>query len=177
MQHFYEDIPGWFGFADLYREAVRSFDGVFVEIGAWKGRSAAFLAVEIINSGKPIKLHVVDTFEGSANEPEHENDPELPVLRAVFDRNMEPVRHILTVHQLPSIEAASLFADGSVSLVLIDAAHDDESVKADIAAWRPKVRPGGWLCGDDINWPGVRSAVEGSLFGWEQAGCAWRFIA
>lgn len=177
MNHFYFSIPGWFGFEDIYREAVERYDGVFVEVGAWKGRSTAFLAVQAIRSGKPIELHVVDTFAGS-DEAAHHEDPDLPNLRAVFDCNLEPVLERLTVHQMTSVEAAGLFADGSVSFVLLDGAHDYESVKADIAAWLPKVKPGGWLCGDDIEWGTghpVKQAVGEMLPGWTQRGVAWAY--
>lgn len=177
MNHFFFSIPGWFGFEDIYREAVDRLDGTFVEIGAWKGRSTAFLAVTAIRNGKPIDIHVVDTFAGS-DEDAHRDDPDIGGLRAVFDRNMAPVADRLTVHQMTSIEAAALFPDRSVSFALIDAAHDYDSVKADIAAWLPKMRPGGWLCGDDIDWGTdrpVRRAVDEMLPGWTQRGCAWTF--
>lgn len=177
MKHFYFDIDGWFHFPHIYREAVERLDGVFVEIGAWKGCSTAFLAVEAIRSGKAIDIHVVDTFEGS-DEDAHHNDPELQDLRAVFDRNMAPVLDSLTVHQMPSVEAAKLFEDGSVSFCLIDGAHDYKSVKDDIAAWLPKMKPGGWLCGDDIAWGDdmpVFRAVEEMLPGWVRRGCAWTY--
>jgi hypothetical protein len=46
-------------------------------------------------------------------------------------------------------------------VVFIDALHDYESVKQDIALWWPLVRPGRYLCGHDFNhkWPGVERAV------------------
>lgn len=177
MNHFFFGIEGWFGFQHIYMDAVRRYDGIFVEIGAWKGRSTAFLAVEALRSGKAIDLHVVDTFAGS-DEIEHRADPELADLRAVFDRNLAPVEHMLTVHQMPSVEAAGRFNDGSVSFALIDAAHDYESVKADIRAWLPKIRPGGWLCGDDIAWGDdrpVERAVTEVLPGFVRRGCAWSY--
>lgn len=46
-------------------------------------------------------------------------------------------------------------------LVFIDALHDYEHVKQDIALWWPRVRVGGMLAGHDFNhkWPGVERAV------------------
>lgn len=133
--------------------------------------------MDAARSGKTIDIHVVDTFSGS-DEEEHHKDPDLPNLRAVFDRNMEPVKDLLTVHQMPSVEAAKLFADGSVSFVMIDGAHDYKSVKADITAWLPKMKTGGWLCGDDIAWGDdmpVFHAVSEILPGWVRRGCAWTY--
>lgn len=177
MNHFYFAIDGWFNYQHIYLEAVRRYDGVFVEIGAWKGCSTSFLAVEAFRSQKAIDIHVVDTFAGS-DEDAHLADPDLANLRETFDRNTAPVADLLTVHQMPSIEAAKLFEDGSVSFVMIDAAHDYESVKADIAAWMPKVKPGGWLCGDDIEWGEgrpVKRAVAEVLPDYIKRGCAWAY--
>jgi predicted O-methyltransferase YrrM len=49
----------------------------------------------------------------------------------------------------PSVEAAENFDDNSMDFVFLDADHSYESVKADITAWWPKIKPGGWLCGHD----------------------------
>jgi hypothetical protein len=65
-----------------------------------------------------------------------------------------------------SLAAAALFPDASLSWVHLDARHDYDSVTADIAAWLPKVTPGGWLSGDDYDpyaWPGVVDAVRDAL--------------
>ena len=60
IEHFYEDI---FGYSDdtylnIIRDVVKRFPSGshFVEVGALLGRSSAFLAVEIANSGKDIKF-------------------------------------------------------------------------------------------------------------------------
>jgi hypothetical protein len=86
MEHFYnENIFGenWFDYSELYKSQVnKAIDGShFVEVGSWKGRSSAFMAVEIINSGKKIKFDCVDTWTGTedlnekASVPEYQNDP------------------------------------------------------------------------------------------------------
>jgi hypothetical protein len=48
-----------------------------------------------------------------------------------------------------SVEAANRVPDHSLDFAYIDARHDYESVKEDIAAWSAKVRPGGILAGHD----------------------------
>ena len=70
MNHYYDGIQGWFNFAGVYRRMVEQAPAKanFVEVGCWKGRSTAFLGVEIINSGKKISLHCVDHFLGSDEE-------------------------------------------------------------------------------------------------------------
>lgn len=65
----------------------------------------------------------------------------------------------------PSIEAAKEISDASLDFVFIDADHSYEGCKADIAAWVPKLKPGGLLSGHDYNnieYPcfGVNQAVE-----------------
>ena len=56
-------------------------------------------------------------------------------------------------------------ARAAFDLVFIDALHDYESVKQDIALWWPHVRVGGMLTGHDFNhkWPGVERAVADSF--------------
>ena len=56
--------------------------------------------------------------------------------------------------------AADEFENQSLDIVYIDGDHTYEGVLKDLAAWFPKVRRGGIICGDDIGWPGVRRAVD-----------------
>jgi predicted O-methyltransferase YrrM len=48
-----------------------------------------------------------------------------------------------------SLNAAPRFHEGEFDLVYIDADHSYAAVEADIRAWAPKVRPGGWITGHD----------------------------
>ena len=79
-----------------------------------------------------------------------------------FLANVADVRDYLSPLRATSIEAAAHFDDESLDLVFIDAAHDYESVRADIAAWQPKLKSNGILAGHDYSrpWPEVVSAVE-----------------
>lgn len=180
MEHFYQNIQGWFeetSQGEIYRIAVAAapYDdlSVFVELGSWKGKSAAFMAVEIINSGKPIKFFCVDHFLGSDELP-HILDPDLPHLRDIFEAN---VGHFDFVRVLPhdSLIAADCFGKGEIDMLFIDASHKYEDVKADLAAWEPKLRPNAILAGDDFSWPGVWRAVREryGLSGVRRMGGAW----
>lgn len=161
MNHYFETVEGWFGQTGLYAHVVREFDNArFVEVGSWKGRSTSFMGVEILNSGKNIKLDCVDTFKGSA---EH-GDVDHYKLFYEFTRNVESVRSVINrVHVMTSLEAAELYRDESLDFVFIDASHDEANVFADCVAWYPKVRKGGIFGGDDYFydcWPGVKAAVD-----------------
>lgn len=65
-----------------------------------------------------------------------------------------------------TVGAAMHVPEGSLDFVFIDADHSEQAVRADIAAWAPKLKGSGWLIGHDINWPGVRAAVEATLPGY-----------
>lgn len=78
-------------------------------------------------------------------------------------KRLKEFRERVKLVKTSSIEAAKQFKDASFDCVFIDADHRYEHVRADIAAWRPKVKKGGWLTGHDIIMPSVRQAVETSF--------------
>jgi hypothetical protein len=163
MEHFYQGIEGWFNYQDIFRGAVLEYPSgsAFLEIGSWLGKSTAFMGVEIINSGKDIEFYCVDTWLGSK---EHQNNPLvfMNILHEEFLKNVNSVRGVIHPIRNDSISASADFQDGSLSLVFVDGSHDYESVKADLAAWFPKVASGGTFAGHDygVGWPGVRTAVN-----------------
>lgn len=169
--HHESSIPGWFDFHDVYDDAISrvSTEAVFVEVGAWFGRSTAYLARGIKDSRKSIRLHVVDTWRGSPKEPEHLKTVAQfgGDLFPVFRQNMiqEDVWDVITPQQMTSIVAAQQFDDESIDFVFLDAAHDPVSLSADIRAWWPKIKRGGCLGGHDYgSWTSVTNVVDG-LFG------------
>lgn len=160
MEHFFQKLEGWFDYPQLYYNLVRTHDNAnFVEVGSWQGKSASFMGVEIINQNKNIKLHCVDTWEGSI---EHANDEIIKnkLLYDTFLKNIEPVKSVINPIRMSSRDAARTFDNNSLDFIFIDAAHDYESVREDIYAWYPKLTPGGILAGHDKTWPGVVKAVN-----------------
>lgn len=184
MQHFYQNIQGWFGFQPIYEYIVPLLkDGNhIVEVGAWKGKSTSFMAVEIVNRNLQVQFDVVDTWQGSVEhlqgQPHEDWYAVNGKLYEHFLNNMEPVKGHFNPVRMTSLEAASTYPDESLDFVLIDASHDYENVRADILAWMPKVKKGGVLAGDDyhLNWPGVIQAVNETvpLF-WVFNGCCWMY--
>jgi len=170
MEHFYQGIPGHFNYEFVYNDTIAytppNTQEKYVEIGAWKGKSVCYAAVEIINSGKNITIDSVDTWEGSPGEPILMNDKSITegTLYDEFITNIEPVKHIVTPVRMSSVEAAKQYADKSLFFVFIDGSHLYEAIREDILAWLPKVKSGGFIGGHDIDQPeefnGVRKAVD-----------------
>ena len=180
IEHFYESIEGWFSFRDFYERMVQEAPSPshFVEVGAWLGRSTAFLAAEIANSGKEIRLDVVDTWQGSRDQPWMIEQARVVDLFGTFWQNMQwgKVSHVIRPIMLESTRAARSYFDGELDFVFIDAGHVYLDISADIQAWMPKVKQGGILAGDDFDPstdPDVCIAVSELIPGFQIQGRTW----
>jgi len=165
IDHFHQSIPGWFDFDNIYRDIIeRAVNGAhFVEVGSWKGKSAAFMCVEIANSGKNIKFDCVDIWTGAGVPGEYDQDKSVQqqTLYEEFINYMKPVEGLYTPVKEWSDKAAALYQDRSLDFVFIDAGHTYENVSVDIRAWLPKVRSGGAIGGHDYgSAEGVSRAVN-----------------
>ena len=162
MKHFYENLgEKWFTYPDLYSTVVKKFPNGshFVEVGTWKGMSAAYMAVEIINSEKNIRFDCIDTWDVVASQ-QTEISPDLfKGLYEIFMKNIEPVMYQINPVKALSWDGAALYEDNSLDFVFIDAAHDYDSVRKDINAWFPKVKKQGVIAGHDYGRHEVRKAV------------------
>jgi hypothetical protein len=138
----------WFSYPKLYSEVVAKFPSrsKFVEVGSWKGKSSAYMAVEIANSGKDIDFYCVDTWKGSI---EHQDHPDIGSLYDIFLENMEPVEGYFIPLHLTSEQASRKFKTESLDFVFIDASHEYEDVIKDLLLWYPKIKKGGVLAGHD----------------------------
>lgn len=160
-------IQGWFYHPEFYRDVVNLIPSgsTIVEIGAWRGRSTCCLASYIKKSGKQIKLYSVDTWLGSDEQVHKDIIESMEVsLFEDFKENIKmcDVEDVITPMQMSSIDASKEFEDESIDFIMIDGAHDYESVKADIEAWLPKLAKNGIIAGDDYSstWKGVMKAVN-----------------
>ena len=169
----------WFNYSELYLEMINKFPSGsrFVEIGSWKGQSAYFMCENIVKSNKEIEFFCVDTWEGSK---EHIGKYNTNNLYHTFLNNMKTFESYYFPLKLDSISASKRFKNNSLDFVFVDAAHDYDSVKADILAWLPKIKKGGILAGHDYypdhpEYCGVLQAVN-ELFDQKeikQVGCCY----
>jgi hypothetical protein len=163
----WKEIDGWFDFAHIYFEVASKCPpgAILVEVGSWKGRSAAFMCTEIRDQQKPVYFFCVDTWKGTSS------GPDAPAHRAVVDslggdmfdtfhRNMEHWRGLYLPLRMTSRQASELFPNKGVDFVFLDANHTTEGVLEDIDCWKPKVIPGGVLAGNDYEWESVKKAVD-----------------
>jgi hypothetical protein len=146
--------------------------GVCAEIGVWKGD----FSERIIDVVGPSRLDLIDPWQAVADEGYERaryggqlagGQAEMDALHAAaLERfSLERRQGVVRVHRLTSLEAAKRFRDGEFDFVYIDGNHRYEFVKADLEAYAPKVRPGGFLAGDDYGvagwWEdGVTRAVD-----------------
>lgn len=127
---------------------ARGLLGVAVEVGVQRGRYSD----TILRGWRGRTLISVDpwlaadeTYDDGANVTQDEHDR----------RHDETLRRLgihgarSEVWRCTSLEAADRIAAASVDFVYLDARHDYVSVRDDLSAWLPRVRPGGILAGHD----------------------------
>jgi predicted O-methyltransferase YrrM len=151
----------WFNYQNIYKRIVQSVPegGHIVEVGAWKGASTSYLAVEAQH--KKIRIDVVDTWSGSQEHKDISDIRENSLFETFID-NLRPVINLINPIRTDSVSASKMYAEESLDAVFIDADHRYESVKADILAWMPRVKNGGILAGHDyiLVHSGVIRAVD-----------------
>lgn len=167
IPHISDTLEGWFNFKNLYTEIAEWIPdgGTWVEVGVYSGKSFSFGLVECLNRGKKIDMVAVDMFP---DDWIYGMRPDGLTVWDKFNAGMMPLDGHFRIVKGKSVEAAQAFDNDSVDFVFIDAAHDYESVKADISAWLPKVKIGGIIAGHDYDEDykyGVVKAVDEAFGG------------
>lgn len=140
------------------------------EIGSWMGRSTRAMAENTTGI-----VYAVDTWLGSPELMAELKDKPSDWLFNQFRANTKDLLNI-RVYPMPSIDAAHLFKATGVlfDMIFIDGAHDFDSARADILAWRPLLAEHGLFCGHDYLFPTVAMAVDElvpdrlRLMGWDR---------
>lgn len=163
----WRDVQGWFDYARIYDEAIgkavkRDRESVFIEVGCWRGRSAAYMAEQIARRRARARLWCVDPWTGTEGHP-HQEDVQKAggSIFPEFAANLRATGGLPFVSTMiaRSTEAAKTFRDGSVDFVWIDGDHSAEAVEADVRAWLPKLAAGGMMAGHDWDRQTVKDGV------------------
>ena len=153
MKHFYRTIHGWFSFPKLYKSVVKRFgdNSHFVEVGTWLGKSAAYMAVEILNSNKKIQFDCIDTWEGSLEHDQWGMD--LTDLWDLFNHNLKDYIEdgSCVVHRGMSQDILpKLLSDGhQFDFIYVDGSHLASDVIIDGVLSYLLLKTGGILAFDD----------------------------
>lgn len=128
---------------------------------------------QIIDRMCPAQLYLIDAWQEADGRYGHARRQVETELRAEIASGQVALRPGWSWDELEKL------ADASLDWVYIDAAHDYDSVRRDLAAANGKVRAGGWICGHDytlwsskgINRWGVVEAVNEFCrqYGWRFA--------
>ena len=124
-----------------------------IEIGSYVGESTMIFA---------------DRFKEVISVDPYINDYDLndaACHHAPFDKVYEQfIRNTLSVPNIKSIKETSqnaffILKDQQWDMVYIDGLHTYEGVLYDIEHYKTIIKPGGFICGHDYGWDGVRRAI------------------
>lgn len=136
------------------------------EIGVERGMYADVLCRE--NPG--VRLFCVDAWKAYRGYRDHVSQEKLDRFYLEAQERLMPYKGVSLIREF-SVDAAKAFPDGSLDFVYLDAAHDLRSVINDLAAWVPKVRPGGIVAGHDFvkaKWPSLMHVPQ-AVYAWTDA--------
>lgn len=137
----------------------------FVEVGCKEGRTTGHILKNVPDS----RVISIDPWivQAKSADPKRETYAswDFEEIERTFWENVGEHKERCTMYRTTSEAASTDVPALSCDLVFIDALHDYESVKQDIALWWPKVRVGGMLALHDFNhqWPGVERAIAESF--------------
>lgn len=134
-----------------YLATTTPADGCLVEIGAFKGKSTAWLAQAARLSGRHL-VSIDPHLEGSAD---------------AFEATLRDfsIRDVATIHRAFSHDIGKDWSQ-PIAFLWVDGGHDYETVLQDIHDFAPHVQPGGFIVFDDASdktFPGVVRAIEETL--------------
>jgi len=151
---------------------------IFAEIGVWKFKLGKKIMIDpsVLRTIK--EYWAVDPYQ----EMPQYNDPSLDNVMNKMGRISQErwnalyqmtCKYLLWFHQvkllrMTSKQASVLFPKDYFDMVFIDGDHTCEGVTQDFNLWKPKVRPGGILCGHDYHsYIGVKQAIDRQPYDFE----------
>ena len=127
---------------------------VCAEIGVWRGEFSR----EILERTSPKELHLIDPwafqpqfpkrwYGGRIAKSQRDMDSIHDGVAAAFKAHPEVV-----IHRGPSAEVLPEFPEAYFDWTYVDGDHEFDGVMTDLELSRQKVRKGGFIVGDDLDW-------------------------
>lgn len=154
-------------------EILQRLEDIKNPVGAEIGVFAGELSKRLLGSRQDMTLYMVDPwteldssseyaksdFHGKLNQYEQDEYYRMATGSVSFAGDRAKIIRNF------SVNAADKVPDEYLDFCFIDADHTYQAVKEDLAAWYPKVKRGGLICGHDYNHPnfpewGVKRAVD-----------------
>ncbi len=174
------NIPGRTAYLWIYREwlARHPRQGAnVIEVGVALGRSIAALCEMLDEAGRDdVNVFAVDPWAGTAQNGEQQQlaaaaGGDFALYTKMMLEHAPRALQRVRVLRIRGDEAAALFGErgklGIADCVVLDGAHDYDSVIGEIRAWGWSQIPGSTIGGDDYHdkeFPGVVRAVD-DMFG------------
>lgn len=166
-------VPGWCSTDKATRmmDLIHTFKPeVCVEIGVFGGSSIYPTATALKFNGKGIVYAIDPWSHKDCQEGYDATDPNHVWWSSIdLDKIYRDFLTLLANRQLKQYcqpmrmrgdEAVSHFKDESIDLLHIDGNHSEEAALADAILWLPKIKKGGFIWFDDVNWTSTSLAVS-----------------
>ena len=171
------DVPGWINDAQwIFKEVVKNCqDGDrLVEVGTYFGQSACYMGMLIKDSGKDIKFDSFDTFETIDPSIRAGMQPrQFAEYRLKEGNRTAPMSILVNSHfQACGVEdyvnqivcdasyGHYFYEDNSLMMFYNDGVNEEKKLYKMITNFWPKIKQGGMMAGDDINFDDVKRAVS-----------------
>jgi hypothetical protein len=118
-------------------------NGVYAEVGVAQGDFSA----RILDVCKPRVLHLIDAWAYKSERGKWASTDDYETMRVRFADRISAGSIVL--HRGMSWEMLDVLPDQSIDVIYLDAAHDFASVRRDLSAAVRKIKPTGFICGDD----------------------------
>lgn len=169
------DLQGWGSRKKVFNRVISAVrPKLIIEVGTWKGASAAYMLEICKELQIDAQVICIDTWLGSNDvmwtNPAFRSSLKLvggyPTIFKQFIYNMTKLDLMNSVFPLPMTSSAAYYLlrgfKIQADLIYIDAGHEHDEVLMDLNYYFELLRPGGIMFGDDYSnaWPGVISAVN-----------------
>ena len=155
----------------IYEPILKNISGLVVEVGTCWGSFAEYLFRQTRRNGAQVLT--IDPYKKFSKEEYCDALNEMS--QADCDKKFEMVKNRLVpqgiiMGRMTSYKASGLIQDEVVSFCYLDGNHHYNAVLLDLIRWWPKIKEGGWLCGDDVEDRHKLHDDEGNVFVEHQKG-------